>query len=96
MAEPVQGSSAEQLIGEGIVPFTEVEVAGNHGGDTLVTFGDEVMEVFIIGMTQRLEPEVIDDQQRYRDQILELTLRDVAKAADARRSSTGAQSIPCR
>jgi hypothetical protein len=51
MAELIQGSSAEQLIGEGIVPFTEFEVAGNHGGDTLVTFGDEVMEVFSVPLT---------------------------------------------
>ena len=62
MTQPVQVGGAEQLVGEGIAPFTEVQIAGEDGGAALVAFGDEVVEVFVMGWTKRFESEVIDDE----------------------------------
>ena len=39
--------------------------------------GDQIVEVLIVRRAQRLEPEVIDDQQRHLDEILELAVISV-------------------
>jgi hypothetical protein len=41
------------LVGEGITPFAEVQVAGDDGGNTLIAFGDQIIEVLVIGRAQR-------------------------------------------
>ncbi len=61
MAQAVQGGGAEHfVVGEGLAPFAEVEIAGENGGGLFVTLGDEFVEIFILGGSQGLEGEVID------------------------------------
>ena len=74
MPEPVERGGTEQLVRECVTPFAEVEITGDDGGGTFVALGDEVMEVLIVRRPQGLEPEVVDDQQRHLDEILELTV----------------------
>ena len=62
MAQAVERRRTEQLVWEGVPPFAEVQVAGDHGGGPLVTFRNQVMEVFIMGSTQGLQAKVVDDQ----------------------------------
>ncbi len=50
---------------ERLVPFGEVEVAGDDGRALLVAFGDEVVKIFIGGRSQGFETEVIDDEERH-------------------------------
>ena len=46
MTQPVQGRSGQQAVSrKRLVPFGEVEVAGDDGGGGLVALGDEVMKV---------------------------------------------------
>ena len=61
MAKPVEGGAGQQAVGgEGVIPFLEVEVAGDDGGHALVALGDQVMQILVGGRAQRLEAEVID------------------------------------
>ena len=64
MTKTIQRGSAQQLVGESIAPFAEVEVAGDDGGGAFITFGHQVMEVLIVGWTQRFQSEVVDDEPR--------------------------------
>lgn len=80
MPESVDGGGAEETIGEGVVPFREIEVAGDNGGATLIAFGDELMEVFIFRGSQGFEAEVIDDEKGDGREDFELTLIGVSGA----------------
>ena len=42
------------------IHFTEVEIAGEECGGLLIAFGDQFMEVFVLGGTQGLESEIVD------------------------------------
>ena len=45
MSEPIDGGGGEQSAsGEGLVPFGEVETAGDDSGGLLVAFGDEIVQ----------------------------------------------------
>lgn len=75
VTQPIERCRGERAIGrEGLIPFGEVEVAGDDGGRGLVTFGDEVVQVLVGGRTQGLEAEVINDQQRHAGEVGELAL----------------------
>lgn len=68
------GGSQQAIVGESLVPLTEIQVAGHDGRDAFVTFGDQIVQVFIGGRPQRLETEIIDDEQRDASQRGELAL----------------------
>ena len=75
MSQAVERCGGQQPVGgEGLIPLVEVQVAGDDGGGLLVALGDEVVQVLVGGSTQRLEPEVIDDEQRHPCQSGELAL----------------------
>lgn len=66
MSQPVDGGGSQQsVIGEGLVPFAEIEIAGNDGARLLVALGDEVVQVLVRGRSQGLEAKIVDDQQRH-------------------------------
>ena len=66
MTKPVQARAGQQAVGrEGLVPFGEVQVAGDDGGGLLVALGDQVVQVLVGRCAQRLESEVVDDQERH-------------------------------
>jgi hypothetical protein len=50
------------------------QVAGDDGGGLLVALGDEVVQVLVGWRAQRLEAEVVDDEQRHASQGGELAL----------------------
>lgn len=75
MAESVEGGGAEHFVGwEGVAPFTEVEIAGQDRSGAFVAFGDQIMEGLVLRRTQRLEAEVVDDEEGQVDQGLEAAL----------------------
>ena len=44
VAQAVQGCGSQQPIGsEGLIPFIEVQVAGDDGGGLLVALSDEIV-----------------------------------------------------
>lgn len=45
--------------------MTEVEIAGADRPQSLAALGDQVMRVLIGGRVQRLQAEVIDDEQTH-------------------------------
>ncbi len=60
----IEGGRSEQPVrGESLIPFGEIVVAGDNGGDLVVAFGEQVVEIFVGGRTQWLQAEVIDDGQ---------------------------------
>lgn len=49
MPEPIECRGPEDLVGrEGIAPLGEVQVAGDDDRCALVTFADQIMEVFVV------------------------------------------------
>ena len=60
MSEPVEGSGAEQSVGEGVAPLREVEVRGDDGGALFVALGNEVVEVLVLRRSQGFETEVVE------------------------------------
>ena len=50
VSQPVEGGRGEQAVGgEGLVPFREVEIAGDDRGGGFVAFGDEVVQILVSG-----------------------------------------------
>ena len=100
MSEPVEGSGAEQSVGEGVAPLGEIEVGGD-GGALLVALGDEVVEVLVLRCSLWFEAEVIDDEQRHAGKGLEAALVrvDGARGIEAcQRETSSSCSAPsiCR
>ena len=60
VSEAVEGGGAEQAVGEGVAPLGEVEVGGHDGGGLFIALGEQVMEVFILGLAKRFESEIVD------------------------------------
>jgi hypothetical protein len=58
-------------------PPQENPSCGDDRGAAIITFGDEVMKVFILGGPNRFKAEVVDDQEIGLDQGLEATLKGV-------------------
>lgn len=81
MAQAIQCGGAENAVaGEGLAPFAEVEIAGEDRRCVLVAFCDQVVEVFILWRTQRLEREVVNDEDRYAGELSELALVGASSA----------------
>ena len=63
--KPIDGGGGQQpIIGEGLVPFGKIEIAGDDRARLLVAFGDEDVDILVGRWAQGLEPKIIDDQQR--------------------------------
>ena len=89
VSEPVEGSGAEQSVGEGVAPLREVEVRGDDGGALFVALGNEVVEVLVLRRSQGFQTEVIDDEQRHAGQGVEASLVSV----DGARGIEGCQQL---
>src|SRR5690349_11359688 len=58
VTQPVQPGGGQQPVGgEGLIPFVEVQVAGNDGGGLLVVLGDQVVHILVSRRTKRLQAE---------------------------------------
>ena len=67
MTQAIEGCTGQQPVGgEGLIPFRQIEVAGHDGGGGLVALGNEFVQILIGRRSQRLEAEVVDDQQARR------------------------------
>ena len=62
MHDPVEGDRAQQLVVVGVVPFREVQIAGDDRRP-LLAIRDDVMEVLVLPRAHGLEAEVVDDEQ---------------------------------
>lgn len=60
--DPAEGDRAQQLVVVGVVPFREVQIAGDDRRP-LLAIRDDVMEVLVLSGTHGLETKVIDDEQ---------------------------------
>ena len=74
MHDPVEGGRAQQLVVEGVVPFREVQIAGDDRWSPLVAIRDDVVEVFVLPGAHGLEAEVVDDEQVCLAQCRQLAL----------------------
>jgi hypothetical protein len=73
VAKAVQRCGCQERVGgECLVPLGEVQIAGDDGGGALIALGNEFMQVFVCRRTQRLEPEVVNDQDWNATQGLQL------------------------
>lgn len=79
----LRGRGQQPVHGEGLIPLVEVEVAGADGGGPLVAFGDEIVQVLVGRRAQRLQAEVVNDQESHAREHGELA---VIGAGGARRS----------
>src|SRR5512135_3869947 len=61
--EPVDGGLGQQRVGHHRQPLLGGPVRGHHGGGPLVAFDAELVEVGGLGRVERLEGEVVGDQQ---------------------------------
>ena len=61
MTQPIDAGLRQQaVVREGLIPFLEVEIAGDDGGSLLVALGDEIVQILVRWRSQGLETEVID------------------------------------
>jgi len=60
--DPVEGGDARQLVVEGVVPFREVQIAGDDRRFSLVALCDDVVEALVLSRAHGLEAEIIDDE----------------------------------
>lgn len=74
VSESVEGGGPEEPVGEGVSPLGEVEVGGDDRGGALVAFGDEVVEVLVVGRAHGLQAEVVEDEQGDPGEGLETSL----------------------
>ena len=58
---PVECRGAEQFVREGLAPFAEIQVAGDDRGGPLITFANQVVEVFVLPRLEGFESKVIND-----------------------------------
>ena len=63
MHDPVEGGRAQELVVIGVVPFREVQIAGDDRRSPLVAIRDDVVEVLILPGAHGLEAEIVDDEQ---------------------------------
>ena len=81
MTQTVQRCRCQQGVGrEGLIPFGEVQVAGDDGGRALIALGNQLMQVFVSGRAQWLESEVINDEYRNSTQRLKFALLGIGSA----------------
>ena len=63
MTQAIQRCAGQQAVGrEGLIPFGQVEVAGDDGGAGFVALGDEFVQIFVGRRAKRFESEVINDE----------------------------------
>ena len=74
MAEAIDGRRAEQLVLEGLAPFLKIKIAGDDRRALFVALGHHVVEILILVERQRLEAEVVNDEQVHPGQLLELPI----------------------
>src|SRR6516162_2309979 len=77
--EPVDGGLGEQRVGHDGQPFLGRAVGGDHGGGPLVAFDAQLVEVGGLGGAERLEREVVQDQQLDGGQAAHLVVEGVVE-----------------
>lgn len=75
-ADPVESESGcvQHFVMEGVVPFREVQIAGDDRWPPLVVIRDDVMEIYVLPGAHGLETEVVDDEQVCLGQCRQLAL----------------------
>ena len=63
MGEAIKGGAGEQVVVENAAPFGEGAIAGNNEGGVFVAFGDNFIQVLSGLRGERLQAEIIEDQQ---------------------------------
>ena len=48
VAQAVDGCSSEQAIGKCLTPLGEIEIAGDQGSRAFISFGDQIVKIFIL------------------------------------------------
>jgi len=56
---------------EGGAPFVEVQVRRQDRGRSLVALSNQVVEILVLGRSERFQPKVIDDEQRHLAEVLQ-------------------------
>ena len=77
MPKPIDGGRAEDPIGKGIGPFRQIEVGSPDRTFTFVAFGDDIVEVFVLGALEGFKSKVIDDQKVDRSELGKVSVEAV-------------------
>jgi hypothetical protein len=81
--EPVDGGLGEERVGHEREPLDWFAVRGDHCRRGAVTFDDELVDVGGVERVERLEREVVDDEQVDAEQLAHL---DVVAVVEPRRA----------
>ena len=73
VGQAVQGSAGQQVIAEDLGPFFKGSVTGDDEGPGLVAVGNDVVQVLSGLRGERLQSEVIQDQQVHRQEFIKET-----------------------
>ena len=49
IAQTIEGGGGKQFVGKGRTPFAQIEVTGDDRTRPLVTLGDELVQILILG-----------------------------------------------
>ena len=63
MHQPVHGGRGHQWVGEYQRPLVEVAVAGDHRGVALIAVADHLIQILLLVLGQRGEPEIVQDKK---------------------------------
>src|SRR5208337_1855603 len=80
MNQSVHGRRAHERIAEDRGPFGEITVGGNDRGSPLVAIADDLIQVGLVVLTQRGQPEVIQDQKLHRADLFQPTFAAAVSA----------------
>lgn len=64
VTQAVERGGSPQAIGrKRLIPFGQIEIAGDDRGGGLVALGDQLVQILVGGRTKWFEPEVVDGEQ---------------------------------
>ena len=82
--EPVDGGLCEERVGHESEPFDGFAVRGNDRRSGAVAFDDELVDIGGVEGVERLEGEVVDDEQIDAEQLAHLGVVAVVESAGAK------------
>lgn len=72
--KPIHSRVAHKWVGEDHRPFVEISIASDDGGVSFIAAADDLIQICLLFFAQRFEPEIIEDEQRYRADQLQAAL----------------------
>ena len=75
VAQSIDGGRGEEpVVGEGLIPFLKIKIAGDDSRGALIALTDEFVQIFVRGWPQGFKAEIIDNQQGHTRKCCEFAL----------------------